>query len=120
MVAVDFKKSIPLHKLPFCLKCLFVVLHDGEDVELPKLLTVAQIDIIRSLFIVMFQSSKVIVLRMTEFIPAFSIPLVHIAKDDKAVVAHVEVVECTFLRFGILGDVLIYLRQSLEDKFPLR
>ena len=68
----------------------------------------------------MFQCTEVVVLRMAELVPAFPIPFVHIAEDDKAVVAHVEVVECPFFGLGVLGDVLIYLSQSFEDKFPLR
>ena len=120
MVAIDFEKCIPLHKFPFSLKSLLVVLHDGEDVELPKLLTVSKIDVVGTLFIVVFQCFEVVVFRMTEFIPAFPVAFVHIAENDEAVVPHVKFIECAFFRFGILGDVLVYFCQSPEYKLPFR
>jgi hypothetical protein len=61
MVAIDFEEGISFHKLPFCLKSLLVVLHDGEDIELPKLFAIAQIDIVGALFIIIFQCFEVVV-----------------------------------------------------------
>jgi hypothetical protein len=117
VVSIDLEEGIALHKLPFGLKSLLIVLHDGEDVELPKLLAVTQIDVIGPFFIVMFQSLQVVVFRMTKFITAFPIAFMHIGEDDKAVIPHVKFIEGPFFRFWVLGNVLINFCEAFKDKF---
>lgn len=86
MVAIDLEKGIALYKPLLGLKSLLVVLQDGEDVELPQFLAVAEVDVVGALFVVMVQGGEVVFFRKPELIPALAVALVQVREDDKGIV----------------------------------